>query len=390
MTWSIIESLVPAEGTAIDWNAVIEVFPVLRHAADTPQDPRWHAEGDVLTHTRMVVDELLQLPDYRDVPATDRLVLLLAAILHDCAKWSTTRIDPVTGAIGHPGHSRRGAIDARLLLWAQDAPFALREAICRMIAVHQVPFYAFSDNRPGRGALHTARRLSWQLDVRLLCALAEADMRGRVFADMARVLDEIELFREVAREDGCYGTPRSFATDHTRVCYFRGTDVHPDYALHQRPGSRVVVMCGPPASGKNTWVEAHHPDLPVVSFDDAREALGLRYGRNEGAVAHATTDKAKGLLRQRAPFVWNATHLASPMLEKTLGLLHAYDAEVELVHLEAPRAELLRRNARRDTTLTGERLEEMLLRWEVPTPEVVHRATYRPQQEKASSGRRRG
>ncbi|MCQ4438496.1 hypothetical protein NO135_26165, partial [Clostridioides difficile] len=61
----------------------------------------------------------------------------------------TTVVDPVTGAIGHPGHSRKGAIDARIALWDAGVPFAVREAICRMIAVHQVPFFAMSGSRRG-------------------------------------------------------------------------------------------------------------------------------------------------------------------------------------------------------------------------------------------------
>lgn len=163
-----------------------------------------------------------------------------------------------------------------------------------------------------------------------------------------------------AREEGCYGQPRAFADAHTRVSYFRGADVHPDYALFQEPGARVTVMCGLPASGKDTWVAAHRLDQPVVSFDDARAALGLKHGHNEGKVAHAAVDKAKSLLRERASFVWNATHLSQQMRDKTLDLLFAYGAQVEIVYLERPRAELLRRNGRRDTSLSNSALQGML------------------------------
>ena len=81
--------------------------------------------------------------------------------------------------------------------------FALREAVCRLIAVHQVPFYCLEDARRPVSPAWTVHQLSWQLDIRLLAALAEADMRGRICADQARVLDSIELFRELAREEGC-------------------------------------------------------------------------------------------------------------------------------------------------------------------------------------------
>src|SRR5262249_49093386 len=108
------------------------------------------------------------------------------------------------------------------------------------------------------------------------------------------------------------------------------------------------------------------------------EALGLRHGQNEGMVAHAAVDKAKDLLRRKAPFVFNATHLSQQMRDKTLDLLYAYNAEVELVYLERPRAELLRRNAKRDTSLSNKALEAMVRKWELPLPTEAHRVTYLP------------
>ncbi len=376
MNYEQLRALVPAPGQQPDFPACLAAFPALELAKTTPQDPRYHGEGDVWTHTQMVVEALLALPQYRDANRADQEIVFLAALLHDIAKHSTTVIDPVTGAIGQPGHSRKGAIDARIALWDAGVPFAVREAICRLINVHQVPFYALAGSRRGKSAEFIVRELSWQLDIPLLAMLAEADMRGRVCADQQQVLDNIALFCEVARDEDCFGQPRRFADAHTAVSYFRGAQVHPDYALFQEPGSQVIVMSGLPASGKNSWVAKHHPDLPVVSFDDAREALGLAHGKNEGKVAHLAVDRAKDLLRRRQPFVWNATNLSELMRKKTLDLLYDYHAEVDLVYLEQPRAELLRRNTRRDTSLSNKTLTAMLHRWDLPLPTEAHRVVY--------------
>ncbi len=373
-----LRALVPAPGQAPDFDACLAAFPALEFAKTTPQAPQHHGEGDVWTHTKMVVEALLALPGYQAASREEQEIVFLAALLHDVAKHGTTVVDPATGTIGHPGHSRKGSIDARIALWDAGVPFDTREAICRLIAVHQVPFFAMDGARRGSPEF-IVRELSWQLSIPLLAMLAEADMRGRICADAQRVLDNIELFRELAREERCYGQPRAFADAHTALGYFRGANVHPDYPLHREPGSQVIVMSGLPASGKNTWVARHHPDLPVVSFDDMRDALGLRHGRNEGRVAHAATDRARELLRRKAPFVWNATHLSTLMRRKTLDLLYAYQAEVTLVYLEQPRAELLRRNARRDTSLTNRALEDMLVRWDLPLPTEAHAVRYVPQ-----------
>ncbi len=369
--WKQIQSLVPQPGADPDFAACLAAFPQLEQAKTTPQDPVYHAEGDVWTHTQMVVRELLADPGHAALTATERETVFLAALLHDVAKCSTTVVGE-DGRIGQPGHSRRGALDARLMLWEAGAPVDQREAICRLIAVHQVPFFAFADSRRSLSPEFIVRELSWQVDLHLLTLLARADMRGRICPDIASVLVNIELVREFALEEGCLRTPRRFASAETAVRYFRGAQLHPDYALHEQAGSRAIVMCGLPASGKNTWVAAHHGDLPVVSFDDARTELGLRHGQNEGAAAHHAVDKAKALLRAGQPFVWNATHLSRQMRGKTVDLCLAYGARVELVHLEASRPTLLARNRARDTTLTNAALLTLLQRWDVSLPTEAH------------------
>ena len=281
MNWKDIQGLVPEAGKSPDFEACLEAFPALEFAKTTPQGA-YHLEGDVWVHTKLVVEALLALPDYQAAPRASQETVFLAALLHDIAKYSTTVIDPDTGSISQPGHSRKGSIDARIALWDADVPFEVREAVCRLISVHQVPFFALEGSRKGKTPEFIVRQLSWQLDIPLLAMLAEADMRGRICPDQQKVLDSIELFREMAREEDCYGQPRAFADAHTRVSYFRGADVHPDYSLFQEAGSQVTVMCGLPASGKNTWVEKNRKGLPVVSFDDAREELGLKHGRAEG------------------------------------------------------------------------------------------------------------
>ena len=85
---------------------------------------------------------------------------------------------------------------------------------------------------------------------------------------------------------------------------------------------------------------------------------------------------AKALLRKQERFVWNATHLSQQMRTKTLDLLWAYHARIELVYLEVPHPELMRRNRERDTTLSNAGIERMLHRWELPAPVEAHATVY--------------
>jgi predicted kinase len=376
LTYQAMAAHVPAPGQRPDWAWFLHAIPALALLATTPQDPYYHAEGDVWIHTRMVIEALMRGAEYIDGSDDERFILFYAALLHDIAKPATTVIDPDSGRIGQPGHSKRGAIDARILCWHAGVPFALREHLCRIITVHQLPFFALGGNKNGQSAEFLIRKLSHELDLRLLSAVAQADMEGRWYEHKDDCLVDIELFREMARDERCYGNPKAFADAHTRLCYLRGAGIAPDFAHHQNAGSRVTVMSGLPASGKNHWVAANRARLPVVSIDDAREELGLRHGANEGAVAHRAVDFAKELLRDKAPFVWNTTHLSAQMRKKTLDLLYAYDAEVELVYLEQPPQLIFKRNTQRDTSLPNKAIERMLFKWEVPLPTEAHVVRY--------------
>lgn len=367
--------LVPAPGGDIDWTTLVDEVDVLVPLADTPQQPEFHGEGDVLTHTRMACEVMVNLPDYVHADPDDRLVLFYATLFHDLGKGACTVIED--GRISSAGHGRIGAIDARRMLWQAGVPFGLRERICRLVRRHMEPFYAVAGNRQGDSPEYVVRTLSWELRIRDIVAVAEADAKGRICADMGESVTAVELFREVAQEEGCYDAEYPYADAHTRLVYGRRRGaISLDYPFYAAAGSHVVVMSGMPASGKNTWVAAHAPDRPVVSFDDAVAELGLTHGRNTGAAAHLVTDRARALLRDRTDFVWNATHLSSRIRARTLDLLYAYDARVEIVYLESPEPVVKQRNTCRDGTLSNAALDQMLRRWEVPVPAEAHQVRY--------------
>jgi predicted kinase len=369
---ALFRHLVPDPDRPVDAAAALALVPALAALTTTPQDKLYHAEGDVWTHTLMVVDALTRSEAYHAADADTRFVLFWAALLHDIAKPACTRHEP-DGTITSKGHSAMGAVDARILLWRAGVPFGLRERICQIIAVHQVPFFALGFDRRGRRPDFIAHTLSWDGSVADLTAVAEADMRGRTSVKQAQALDDLALFRLLADEEGCWDRPKAFPDAHTRLHYVRTLGKVPlEAPFYQDPGSTVTVMAGLPASGKNTWVARHRPGLPVISFDDAKAELGLKPSDEAGAAVHLAQDRAKVLLRDRAPFVWNATHLSPLMRSKTLDLLYAYHAQVEIVYVETDAKTLFSRNSARDTTLTNRKIEQMMLNWSMPSPTEAH------------------
>jgi len=100
MDFQTLEHLVVAPGQQPDFTGCIDAIPVLARLASTPQEPAYHGEGDVWTHTCMVVEAMVNGGAYKRASAEERFVLFYAALLHDIAKPDTTVIDPTTGRIG--------------------------------------------------------------------------------------------------------------------------------------------------------------------------------------------------------------------------------------------------------------------------------------------------
>jgi len=350
----------------VPWDE-LQAFGWVRDLAGCIQDPIHHAEGDVWIHTRMVLEELLRMPAWRALGERDRLAVWLGCLMHDIAKPRTTRVED-DGRITAKGHSRAGELMARKILWELGAPFALREEVCGLIRHHQVPFFLV-----GRSdALRMAAEISFATRCDLLALVAEADMRGRTCADAERILLDIDLFRELCREEGCFDAPRHFASTHTRVVYFRSEGRHPDVEAYDDTRAEVILMCGLPGSGKDTYVRDHLAGLPVVSLDDLREELDVEWTDNQGQVLQAARERAKEHLRRRERFVWNATNLTKQRRSAILQLAADYGARAKIVYVESPARALFAHNRARTDVVSEQVIRRMASRWEVPTLTEAH------------------
>lgn len=332
-----------------------------------PQDPIHHAEGDVGIHTRMVCRELWSSAAWRDLKAEDRETAYLAALLHDVAKPATTRTEP-DGRITARGHSALGARMARTILWRKGYSFRVREMVAQIIRVHQFPFFLIERDLPEREVV----KLSQNVRLDLLGHVAEADIRGRICRDLQKVLDNIELFREFAREQNCYDKARAFKDGNSRFLYARDRWFQPELAAHGEFGSRVILMSGLPGAGKDTWIQKNCPDLPVLSPDQIRRELGIAPGKPQGQVIAAAREQAKQYLRQNQDFVWNATNITAQMREGCISLLTAYKAHVRLIYLDVPYKTLVSQNRNREHVVPDAVLNRLIDKLEVPTRDEAH------------------
>jgi len=148
---------VSAALTALADAGWLDHFPQLARLAGVPQDPRWHPEGDVLTHLGLAADAAARLADAAGLTGDDRSVVVLGALVHDLGKATSTQVR-ADGRITSAGHAAAGVVPAEELLTAIGAPPGLIARITPIVREHMV---ATGDAGPPRAAV--VRRLARRL-----------------------------------------------------------------------------------------------------------------------------------------------------------------------------------------------------------------------------------
>ena len=334
----------------------------------TEQNPAFHAEGDVLTHTQMVVEQLMGLEGFQKLPNAQQQALTLAAALHDAGKPITTRRED--GAWVSPHHGAAGAQLVRSFLWKDcglcgtPEKQAFREGVCSLIRHHTLPVHAFHRED---GVLQLARFAESSATVEMLCLLAEADIQGRIAPDIPELREQVLLTAALAEENGCLTTPMEFASDMTKRAWFSGRNIHPCQPLYDDTWGEVILMSGLPGTGKDTWIQ-NNCAFPMISLDEIRRELGIAPSENQMAVVKEARQRAKELLRKNQSFVWNATNLTQMVRGEQISLFESYGASVRIVYLETDWQTNRERNRNREAAVPEVSLEKMLFILEPPVP----------------------
>lgn len=151
-------------------------FPEIAQTIGVPQDPEWHPEGDVFRHTLHCCDALVGLPEWQVLTAQDRNVYLLAVLLHDIGKVSTTNHVVKQGRkrVVSPGHEGVSAELASVFMNRIGIPKSISERVIPLIANHMVHLQKPTDR--------AIRRLAYRLrpeSIEGLSIVIKADSFGR-------------------------------------------------------------------------------------------------------------------------------------------------------------------------------------------------------------------
>lgn len=143
-------------------------FPELKDLIGCPQNPKWHPEGDVWIHTKMVLDNAAKLRHL--IPNKWKLAYMFGALLHDVGKPSTTTPD-----LKAHGHDAAGIKISETFLNRITNDKDLINKVTTIVGLHMRPGQLFSSNAKDAAwkRLHNKCRLDilgWQ---------SKADSAGR-------------------------------------------------------------------------------------------------------------------------------------------------------------------------------------------------------------------
>ena len=362
----------------IDWQGIEAalssfVIPMSR----TEQNPEFHAEGDVWTHTKLVCEALVKLDSFRELSVEKQQTVFLAALLHDIGKIPTTRWEDDKWT--SPNHTLVGSKMAREFLWqlgfcGNPEKQQRRETVCNLIRYHSFPPHAIDDPDGKRKLMAIAAngQNCPMFTIKLLCILCEADALGRECADKAHMVEQIHFCEELARENDCYEAPFLFPAAYTRYGYLSGKDIAPELELYDDTWGEVILMSGLPGTGKDTWIKENCPGIPMISLDEIRKEMKISPTDNQSKVLEIARERARELLRKQQPFVWNATNLSPMVRAKQIKLFAQYHASVRIVYLETDWQEQLRRNGDRPDAVPEEAICHMLKELIPPEGKEAH------------------
>jgi predicted kinase len=357
-----------------DWKSLVKTFDWVRDMKGVPQDALYHEEGDVATHTQLVLKALERIPEYRQLPEQEQHIIWAAALMHDVEKRSTTTIED-DGAITAKGHAKKGAMTARYYLYTMaSTPFTIREQIVALVRYHALPVYALASQDPAKAVIEA----SLQVNTKFLAILAKANTLGRKTTAKEDMLLQIDLFQALCEENDCWGHPRHFKTPNARFQYFRKEEAYPDFVPFDEFGSRVILMSGLPGAGKDDYIFHYYRDWPVISLDNIRRELKVTPTdkSGNGRVIQFAKEQARIYLRQQQNFVWNATNITRSMREQLVNLFTTYKAYVIIVYVEVPYYQLHAQNPDDDNFIPASVIESLAARLEVPVETEAHEVIY--------------
>ena len=168
-------------------------FPELKALIGIPQNPTYHAEGDVWNHTMQVLDEGAKLRHRTTQP----LWFMLSCLTHDFGKAVCT--EEVNGILHAYEHEVKGLPLAETFLNRLTSETKLTEYVLNLTELHMKP----NTVAGVRSSIKTTNRMfDRAIDPEGLLCIALADDRGRISTvqqedNEAFLRERLDIFKEI-------------------------------------------------------------------------------------------------------------------------------------------------------------------------------------------------
>lgn len=379
------------------------LFPLLLELKHTQQDPEWHAEGNVHTHTQMVLEQIYtileQNPHFSE---EEKLILILSAVFHDIAKPVTTKTRIIRGKerITSPRHADEGrSYIAYKLLDLGLNPKTAR-TIMAVVGHHHDPKQLVMKDAP----TSHYKRLARLAPLHLLYWLEQADMRGRIGNDLEEQLDILEMFKLISQEEKLWRTVdpyenwKSFFKQELQNLNqdtqnlitqnaIRDYEAEHIYTPHEAIArsydyrnayANLIITCGPSGSGKTSWIQQSHPNHTLISLDQLREDLtGKRENQSKnGQVMQTAKEQLKDALRKHQNVIWDATSLMNTHRSAITQLGFNYNANVTLAVFHKAQSTIETQNQNRQHPIPTNILSKQLRNLNFPYQDEAHHTIY--------------
>lgn len=357
----------------------------------TLQNPRYHAEGSVLSHTKLVVRKYFELRDRFRLSDEEKEVLYWAAVLHDVGKTQVTRYED--GRWTSPGHEKAGlpmALDH--LIRKSELSMDARRQVLELVRWHGIPLYWIRKNR----GIEDLKLLGTGTNLRLLGIFSVFDFHGRICENQDYVLGAIEHFQQVQAPKAEYELGNfAFLQQEYQKWNYRHKDAAwkavkmrdmdllqklvsaPETDSAPTHGKKVILTIGPPQSGKTTFLQQRHPDLFRIDMAEhgmAESDLGEDYyeARKLIEFRHFLTS----YLNRHRQLVLDGRNLNESFRRRITAMIREMNVEIEYLIFQAPLPSIVERNRLREHPESDERIKELYQSIELIHPWEAHRVEY--------------
>lgn len=182
----LLKSKKPSKGLNLlrEIGVVEKYYPELEVMIGCEQEFEWHPEGDVWTHTLLVVDGAKEILEMNELKGETARVVMLAALCHDLGKPPTTEFKE--GRIRSHGHDVMGEEPSRRFLERIGTRKKDIEKVVKLVREHIWPTMNYVHQKSattGKGSISDGafRRLAKRLypaTIEELSYVVEADCKG--------------------------------------------------------------------------------------------------------------------------------------------------------------------------------------------------------------------